>query len=153
MIVFRLSKKMYQHDLSGKGAEIAGGRWNNKGTALLYAATNRALCMAEVLVHQPSGKMPEDFWLISIEVPDHPLFQRLDLTELPIGWDTLPHSLSSKSFGDTFVSEGKSLGLFVPSVVVKDEWNLLLNPRHPDFSRVKIVDSEPFAFDSRLFFK
>ncbi|MGB3529846.1 MAG: RES family NAD+ phosphorylase, partial [Saprospiraceae bacterium] len=73
MIVFRLSKSIYAHDLTGKGAEKSGGRWNSKGTALLYCSESRALCTAEIAVHTPLGNVPLDYELISVELPDHSL--------------------------------------------------------------------------------
>jgi len=151
MIVYRLAKEHFRNDLSGKGAEIAGGRWNNKGIALLYTATNRSLCMAEVLVHQPLGKLPKDFWLLSIDVPDDCPLQTLASDKLPDNWNTLPHSPESRIIGDRFVSEGKFIGLLLPSAVVQGDQNLLLNPGHSDFPRVKIVEIEPFVFDPRFF--
>ena len=71
MIVFRLANKKYCNDLSGTGAGTTGGRWNYKGTKLLYTADSRALCMAEIAVHTPVGVMPVDYYLITIEVPDY----------------------------------------------------------------------------------
>ncbi len=70
MIVYRLSKSKYSADLSGKGAEKAGGRWNSKGVAMVYTSASRALCTAEVSVHVPLGIVPVDYELVSIEIPD-----------------------------------------------------------------------------------
>ncbi len=115
MIVFRLSKAPYQFDLSGKGAEIYGGRWNEKGVAVLYTAENRALCLAECLVHVPLGKRPKDFWLISIQVPDDATF-REPFPEM--GPNSPLLSPFVKKMGGRLVLEQKGLGLWVPSVVV-----------------------------------
>ena len=61
MIVYRLCKSIYKKDLSGKGAEIAGGRWNSKGYAILYTSESRSLCTAEIAVHTPLGNVPADY--------------------------------------------------------------------------------------------
>jgi len=150
MIVFRLSKAQYKNDLSGRGAEIAGGRWNNKGIAVLYTSANRSLCMAEVLVHQTSGLLAKDFWIISIEVPDDALIPVIQIQDLPPEWDTFPHPSSLKIVGDAFIKENKYIGLSVPSVVVQGDRNILLNPRHPEFVNIKVIEMEPFEFDPRL---
>ncbi|MBK7937738.1 MAG: RES family NAD+ phosphorylase [Lewinellaceae bacterium] len=151
MIVFRLSKGAYKNDLSGKGAELAGGRWNSKGLPMLYTSPGRALCMAEVAVHLPLHLIPVDYWLISIDLPDDVETFEMDLKDLPGDWDSFPHSISTQKIGDQFLLAGGKLVFKAPSAVVKGDFNYLLNPRHPDFGAVKIVESEPFEFDSRLF--
>jgi RES domain-containing protein len=150
MKVFRLAKEKYKSDLSGKGAEIAGGRWNSKGTALLYTSNSRALCMAEVLVHQLAGFPPENYWMLSIEVPDNLSIETIDVKNLPSNWRDFPHPPTLKAIGDAFVRAGTHPGLLVPSAVVAGDFNLLLNPHHPEFATVKIQDIVPFEFDERL---
>nr|WP_255897437.1 RES family NAD+ phosphorylase [Rufibacter sediminis] len=83
MIAYRLSKGLYKNDLSGRGAEIAGGRWNSKGTALLYTCESRALCTTEIAVHTPLGIVPVDYWLITLEIPDELLLSEVLLSDLP----------------------------------------------------------------------
>jgi RES domain-containing protein len=150
MMVFRLAKEKYKDDLSGKGAEIAGGRWNSKGTALLYTSNSRALCMAEVLVHQLAGFPPDNYWMLSIEVPDYLSIETIHAKNLPPNWRDFPHPIALKAIGDVFVRAGAHAGLLVPSAVVVGDSNLLLNPRHPDFAAVKIENVVPFEFDERL---
>ncbi|MBL7783197.1 MAG: RES domain-containing protein [Saprospiraceae bacterium] len=150
MITFRLTKEQYKYDLSGKGSEITGGRWNSKGVAVLYTSFNRALCMAEVLVHQPAGKLSSDFWLTSIECPQEILSHEVNINDLPDNWRIFPPPLGLKAIGDSFILEQKNAGLIVPSAVVPGEKNLLLNPKHPDFCNIQIIQSEIFVFDSRL---
>jgi len=153
MIVFRLSKQKFASDLSGKGAEKSGGRWNSQGTALVYTSESRALCTTEIAVHTPLGNLPLDYQLISIEIPGYIQIMELAAEELPLKWKSIPHSHSTQVIGDNFVSEGKFLVLKVPSVVVPGEYNYLLNPNHPEFNKVKIKSIEPFNFDERLFIK
>lgn len=153
MIVFRLSKAAYSNDLSGKGAEKYGGRWNSKGVPAIYTCNSRALCVTEIAVHTPLGNTPLNYKIITIEIPESTKLRELSSKELPVDWNLLPHSHSTQELGDTFLNEGKQLVLKVPSAVVQGEFNYLINPKHKDFRKVKIKSSEAFNFDGRLFRK
>lgn len=153
MIVFRLSKSKYAKDLSGKGAEKSGARWNSKGVALLYTSESRALCTTEIAVHTPLGNIPLDYKIISIEIPGEIIIKELTETELPGDWKSFPHPHSTQEIGDEFVAAENFLVLKVPSVVVPGEYNYLLNPKHQNFKRIKIKAIKPFNFDERLFIK
>ncbi|MEM9674362.1 MAG: RES family NAD+ phosphorylase [Bacteroidota bacterium] len=153
MIVFRLSKSKYSHDLSGRGAEKAGGRWNSKGTALLYTSESRALCTTEVAVHTPLGIVPTEYDLVTLEIPDTVSIYQVEMTDLPTNWKAFPYHPATQRIGDGFVNEGQSLVLQVPSAVVQGDFNYLLNPDHPEMAQVKRVSIEPFDFDERLFRK
>ena len=151
MIVFRLANKKYSEDLSGIGAEIAGGRWNHKGTRLLYTADSRALCMAEIAVHTPIGVMPKDYYMLTIELPDYNDVIQLNQQELPLGWRKFPYAEMTQKYGDSFVLDNKALYIKVPSAVVQGDYNILINPLHQDFDKVKLIKAEKFDFDERLF--
>jgi len=153
MIVFRLSKSKFANDLSGKGAEKSGGRWNSKGTALVYTSESRALCTTEIAVHTPLGNLPLDYQLISIEIPNDVHIQEVASADLPENWKSKPYVYSTQVFGDRFVTEGNFPVLKVPSAVVQDEYNYLINPIHIDSSKIRIKAIEPFNFDERLFIK
>jgi len=153
MIVFRLSKSKFANDLSGKGAEKSGGRWNSKGTPLVYTSASRALCTTEIAVHTPLGNLPLDYKIISVEIPDDILIQELPAGELPPNWKSIPHAHATQVIGDRFVSEGVFAVLKVPSVVVQDEFNYLINPAHTDSRLIRIIAVDPFNFDERLFIK
>ncbi|PTX20267.1 RES domain-containing protein [Pontibacter mucosus] len=153
MIVYRLSRGPYRNDLSGRGAEIAGGRWNSKGTAILYTSESIALCTVEVAVHMPLGIVPKDYYLVRIEIPDIASIKELAEAELPADWKSFPHANSTQELGDAFVQKAEHLVLKVPSATVQGTYNYLLNPRHPDFHQVKVLDSVLFEFDKRLFVK
>jgi RES domain-containing protein len=153
MIVFRLAKLKYVKDFSGKGAEKSGGRWNSKGTLVIYTSISRALCTAEIAVHAPLGIVPRDYTLATIEIPDSSRILKTDLNKLPDDWKSFPHPNSTQLLGDRFISENKYLVMQVPSVVVQGEFNFLLNPAHKDFSRIRLLKTEPFVFDERLFIR
>lgn len=148
MIVYRLSKSIYSNDLSGKGAELVGGRWNSKGNALLYTSQSIALCVTEIAVHVPLGILPKDYQLIQIEIPETDF---LEIKRLPKDWQSFPHSNSTQLIGDKFLKDNKFLVLKVPSATVQGEFNYLVNPRHKNFNQIKIVKIENFNFDERLF--
>lgn len=153
MIVFRLSKRKYAYDLSGKGAELAGGRWNSKGNAVLYTSQSRALCTAEISVHTPLGNIPRDYELVEILIPAGAKLKEIDASELPTDWKSIPHSHTTQELGNDFILENKYLVVKVPSVIVPGEFNYLINPAHRLFNQLEIVSVEPFEFDQRLFIR
>lgn len=149
MLVYRLSKTKYKDTLSGKGAAFKGGRWNSPGIEIIYTSTSPALAMSEVAVHVTFEMMPKNYWLVEIEIP--PKTELLEITELPSNWNAFPHVESTRDIGDRFITESKYLACKVPSAVVQKEWNILINPYHDDFKKVKIVNTDPFQLDRRLF--
>lgn len=151
MIVYRLASKKYSEDLSGFGAEITGGRWNYRGTKLLYTADSRALCLAEIAVHTPIGVMPKDYYLVTIEIPDLSNLRQIEFETLPKDWRRFPYSKTTQELGEDFINANEHLHIKVPSAVVQGDFNILINPLHSDFDKVKIVKTEKFNFDERLF--
>jgi len=150
MIVYRMGKKAFHRDLSGKGAELYGGRWNNKGTALLYTSESRALAFAEISIHLPLGIVPKDYFLVSILIPDTATILELTEKDLPADWRSNPHSDSTQSLGDSFVTARSHLALKVPSAIVPGDYNFLVNPFHPLSTELQITEAVPFEFDSRF---
>lgn len=149
MRVWRLTRAAYASDpLSGRGAAIAGNRWNSPGTRVAYAATSRALAALEMLVHVTRETVPPDLVFVPVDLPDR---LTREATGIPGDWAELPYGPNARRFGDRWVAEGRSLGLLVPSVIVRSERNLLINPAHRAFGRVRVGAPEPFAFDRRLF--
>jgi len=153
MIVYRLCKKEYRYDLSGHGAEMNSGRWNGKGNAALYTAGSRALAVLEVAVHVPFGILPTNYYMITIEVADELSITKLQIPDLPKNWNRNPPARSTQYLGDDFLKENKYLILQVPSATVTGDYNYIISPAHPDFTSVKVIMTEPFEFDSRLFQK
>lgn len=150
MQVFRMARASRRYDLSGYGALLVGGRWNRRGLALLYTAENRALAMLEVLVHLPVGDLPADMYLLTLEVPEAASRAEITAADLPADWQRLTQPLPTAVLGDAWLLAGATLALRVPSVILPQEHNLLLNPAHPEFAQVRVVEAQPFSFDERL---
>lgn len=153
MIVYRLGNEKYKTDLSGKGAEKAGARWNSKGLAMVYTSESRALCTTEIAVRTPLGNIPVDYYLTIIEIPASIEIGEIKPADLPRDWKSIPHPHSTQLTGDKFIAAGKFLVLKVPSAVVQGDYNYLINPAHKLMSKIKIVKTELFEFDERLFVK
>ena len=139
-------------DTEGIGAKKTGGRWNRKGTALLYTSTTQALACLETIVHLSSGDLPLNRYLIRIDIPDDVWSKRETLTvdTIQVGWDALPAGKVSLDIGDQWVSSGRSCILEVPSAIVPDELNVLINPAHPDAVRIKAVKIRKWHYDARI---
>lgn len=148
MRVFRLCLARWAvAAFSGEGAVRYAGRWHFAGTPAVYTATSRALAALEILVHLEIRHAPPGFVLIPAEVPGGMITK---LNAPPPGWDALPAGEAARRAGDAWLRSGDSVALQVPSMVVRGEHNVLLNPLHPDFWRVEKGEPEPFAFDPRL---
>lgn len=153
MIVFRLCRSKYKNDLSGIGAQKSGGRWNSKGTSMIYTSETRALCTAEIAVHTPLGIIPADYCLVTIDIPDGVRIYTLGTDSLPEDWNQFPYPDVIQKTGDAFIREEKYAAIKVPSAVVQGEFNYLLNPAHKDMKKIKVIRIETFRFDERLFRK
>jgi RES domain-containing protein len=152
MISYRIAREKYKNSLSGIGAAKFGGRWNSAGIEIIYTASNRALAMAELLVHIDMSEVPEDYFMISIHIPDHLQMQHIDAKDLPLSWNKLiEYQPITRSIGNKFVQENEYAILSVPSAVVRGDHNILINPYHTAFVDISIKEVEPFPFDHRLF--
>jgi RES domain-containing protein len=151
MRVYRICKAQYAHDLSGTGAERTGGRWNKRGTPMVYTSGSRALCVAEIAVHLPLGIIPKDFMVLTIEIPDSLPIGEIFESKLPKDWNSIPHGEETQETGEDFCRKLKYAVLKVPSAVVEGEFNFLINPRHPDAAKIRVKEVKPFSFDPRLF--
>jgi RES domain-containing protein len=149
MILFRIAKCNYITDLSGTGARLYGGRWNSVGQSMVYFASNRSLAVLEVLVHLSPAIFPAKFCLAEFEIPDHNIIE-LRHSELPNNWQDILSPNELKKTGDAFLKRQKDLVLKVPSAIVPEEFNYLVNPLHPDASKINLIKQQPFNFDERL---
>lgn len=151
MKVYRLSRRKYSKELSGKGAAIVGGRWNSRGTQVIYSAQSRALALAEVAVHLSLSMLPEDFVMVELDLPESIEIADLDPENLPKHWNVFPYNRQSQALGDEFIKASENAVLRVPSAVVQGDFNYLINPGHPHFSKIKITKIGNFPLDNRLF--
>lgn len=147
---WRLSKARYAGDLTGQGAARDGQRWNQAGQRAVYLGLTPEITVLEVLVHL-NGVLSAPLVLCGYDVPAGPgLIQEADIGSLPEGWNTIPHRQASAVFGGDWLRACEQLGLVLPSVVVPQARNLLLNPLHPAMAEVALVHQEPFQLDHRL---
>lgn len=136
-------------DVSGTGAKLFGGRWNSVGTPVLYLTSSRALAALEVLAHLTTVQDPESFCITIFDVPGNSM-ETVEKELLPKDWNSYPSPSSLKKRGDAFAKANQALLLKVPSAIVEDEYNYILNVNHPLLAKVDIIDSKPFLFDKRL---
>ena len=139
------------HDLTGTGAKITGGRWNSKGTPLVYCATSIALATLETVHYQRSGGLPFNRYLVRVDLPDALWHARQLLDPLPGGWDAIPAGLASRKAGDAWIRSRATALLLVPSVIVPDEYNVLINPHHVHAAHITATIVRRWLYDPRLF--
>lgn len=137
--------------LDGEGARLAGGRWNPPGLAVIYASASSSLAVLELLVHTDSDLLPGDLTIVEIRIPDAVRMEILDPATLPDDWRDYPPPESLQAIGARWARARRAAVFAVPSAVNPLELNYLVNPDHPDASRVSIVTTRPFVFDPRLF--
>lgn len=146
--VYRISKCRYIDDLKGTGAASFSGRWHSKGTYILYTAASASLALLESVVHL-AGIPQEDYCMICLEIPDDRILT-ITTKELPENWFVNPPSGSLSSVGDQFIQRNQYLALQLPSAIMPEDSNLLLNPNHSDFEKVRIAYKRKIPIDTRL---
>ena len=139
------------HDLSGKGAETSGGRWSRVGTPLLYTSTSRALACLETIVHLAGDSLPLNRYLVKLTVPiaAWKAAMVVDPAKL-VGWDAEPAGKASLDWGTSWAGAKSTLLARVPSIIVPEELNVLINPAHPDASMVQATKIRKWLYDARL---
>lgn len=138
-------------DMTGVGAKLTGGRWNEKGIAVVYAAASRSLACLETIVHLNAGGLPLNRYLVEVTIPDDVWIAReeADATKL-VGWDARPASRTSIGFGTEWARSRRTAILVVPSVVVPEEANVLVNPLHPSSGSLTARKVRPWTYDPRV---
>ncbi len=149
MHLHRISACEYITDLSGHGARLYGARWNEKGTSMVYFASSRPLAVLEVLVHLRPDQLERAYCTGVFEAPADSILT-LDEYLLPKGWNKMYSAHELKAIGNDFIKQGKYLFMKVPSAIVEESYNFLMNPNHADARHVKLVQQVPFSFDQRL---
>jgi RES domain-containing protein len=150
MFLWRLTRRP-RADLSGRGGELADGRWHSRGRPVVYCAASAALAVLEVRIHLdlPFELLPDDYVLMRIAAPDDLEVRTVAAHELATGWRRREDLC--RPLGDDWLKERPTALLDVPSAIVAVERNLLLNPRHPDAHQVSVAEITPFPWDERLF--
>jgi len=147
MIIYRLTNGKYANDISGTGSKLYGGRWNPPGIAVLYTSQYISLAILEILVRASKDTSPSSYTLLSFEIPENGIYE-LQYKKLKKEWQ---HDvIYTQEIGKDFLEENQSLCIKVPSAIVPQENNFLLNPLHSDFKKVKIISSELLELDKRL---
>lgn len=153
MVVFRIERQKYlETTLTGIGASMTHGyRWNSFNTRMIYTAESRALATLEVAVHLDlSEDLPTDRFYVGIEIPDNIKILEVKLEDLPADWNNKPPTTTTQIIGDDFVKYNEAAVLKVPSSIVPQEYNYLINPNHPDAKFIKVVNMSIMSFDRRL---
>ena len=151
MVVWRIAKERYALDRIGTGGLLEGGRWHQMGQPVIYAGLTVEISTLEKLAHT-GPHLPADLVLVAIHLPDDPALyvDRTDIASLPPGWDSIPPGFASAELGAEFLRSGKALGLIIPSAIVPEASNIVINPMHRAFSSVTMEIRRPFQFDQRL---
>jgi RES domain-containing protein len=150
MPVWRLCRALHAAAaFSGDGARRFGGRWNSRGVPMVYCSSSLALAAIELFVHLDPTQAPDDLVSIVATLPEGEPARTVAPEELPATWWTDP--LTTRELGDAWIHSGSSLALQVPSVPIRSEWNVLVNPLHPRVAELRIEPPQPFLFDARMF--
>lgn len=151
MIAWRISKAKRSTDLSGKGAALEGGRWNDIETPAVYMGLSPAICCLETFVHASSyPNLP--LTITRFILPDdEALYLKPSPSKLPTSWAAIPPGRASMAYGTQWLQQNKYLGLIVPSAVLPLENNIMLNPSHPAIKQVRVDQQFDFMYDDRMF--
>ncbi len=149
-VVWRIARRPYALERLGTGARQDGGRWNSPGTAVIYAGCTIGIAALEKFVHV-AGIVPRDLVLVRVELPDDHSAEHPTLADLPAGWDLVPAGPASMTFGTAWARESRSLVLYLPSVLIREERIVALNPSHPEFAGVTMRIERDFHYDPRMY--
>ena len=146
MFVYRITLKKYANKLIASGQP---NRWNSRNVDMIYTSSTIALATLENVVHRSGEGLNELFSLMTIQIPSRRI-SHIRIKILPDNWKMREGRSATRSIGDDWIHRNSSLLLKIPSAIVAGESNILINPNHPDFRRVKVKKVEPFSFDPRI---
>ncbi len=147
MNVFRITKEAYSTHLTASGYPA---RWNTKGTFVIYTAESRSLACLENLVHRSGEGDNALYKVMVIQIPDTLKVETIALSNLKNDWKKVENYSYCQAFTAGWITGKKTAVLKVPSAIIKNEYNFLINPNHPDFKKIKLVNTEDFIFDNRF---
>jgi RES domain-containing protein len=150
--VYRVLRRKYvKRPFDGEGAYRYGGRWSSPGVRLSYASEHQSLAMLEYFVHLDKDDPPADLVLAIAEIPDDLARDQVAVANLPANWRDAAAPLELAHLGDEFAQRGQRCLLLVPSVLAPAEHNCLINPAHPDYKRIAVLELESLRYDQRMF--
>ena len=149
MLVYRIGRTRYAHDLTGEGARLFGGRWNHKLTPCIYTSESRALAMLEYTVNVNIEDIPRRLSLSTFEIPDKSIFH-IPINKFPGDWMVSPPPSSAKDFGTGLLQKSIHLAIKMPSAILPPEFNLIINPLHKEIGKVILVSVDDFIYDIRV---
>lgn len=146
MHIYRITRNKYSNELTSSGLS---NRWNEEGEDVIYTSQTRSLACLENIVHRTGVMKVQTYCTLTIDVPDDLSIYKINLDDLPEEWNS---ELDKKcqELGSAWYSSNNTAVLKVPSAVIPDEYNYVLNTRHPDFKKIKIIKVLPFYFDKRF---
>lgn len=147
MIVYRIAKEEYSTALKASGY---AARWNHKGSFVIYTAESRSLACLENLVHRSGEGNNALYKVMLIQVPDSLEIEIIDELNLKTGWHKIENYIYCQNMAAAWLSSGDKAILKVPSVLIKNEFNFIINGSHPDFKKIKLAGVEDFIFDPRF---
>lgn len=155
LLLYRIAKTKYIKDLSGEGAKLYGGRWNPKGYPALYTTDSTALATLETLVHHRNSTVPKNRSIITLELSEQFEITTINKKDLSERWWIYPASSELSKLGQQWLETNKTVVMSVPSAIIYEGEgrNYILNPRHPGYAQLKIVDISDYNYDIRLFQK
>ncbi len=153
MRLWRIATETCSHaanDISGNGAALRPGRWNREGERVVYCANSLALAVLETTAYVSAGGLPLNRFVIAIDVPEVTWKSRMQFQPADLGtaWDAIPAGLTSIHSGSRWLAESRSALLLVPSVIVPEEFAVLINPAHPDAANVIATTTRRFDYNS-----
>jgi len=148
VLVYRITGKKFAHDITGTGAAMYGGRWNKKGTPVLYTGESKEIALLETIVHTPPMLIP-NLDIIIFEIPNNSITE-IKIQDLPSNWTDYPAPSILAKLGAEWIEKGETLALKVPSCIIHSSHNFILNCRHLDYGKIKMIEHKDFHFDSRL---
>lgn len=147
MFVYRIKVTKYANNLIASGR---AARWNSNDVEVIYTSSSQALSCLENVVHRSKLGLSTNFSVMQIEIPSSIEIAEINVKDLPKNWDSFEQMHLSQKMGDNWIRECKKALLKIPSSIIHDEFNFLINPNHLDFKKIKLVVVKPFSFDDRI---
>jgi len=148
--LYRIAKEKFINDVSGEGARLYGGRWNKTGDAMLYCSEHLSLCVLEVLVHMDYQYFTDEYYFIEAEISEKDIFFLKEIKKINANWRNNPPVSQTQDYGSQWLEKSEKLALAVPSAVLPFEYNILVNPRHSRFTKIKFSKEKLLNLDARM---